>query len=371
MNKNLTVPFNDLHKNYVSLKSDIDLAIQEVINKSQFINGPQLQKFEKKFAQFCQIKYAAGCANGTAALHLALLACRIKPGDEVITTPMSFIATTEAITYVGAGIKFVDIDPKTYTLDVNKIEQAITKKTKAIIPVHLYGQSADMNPILEIAKANGLAVIEDAAQAHGALYKEHPVGSIGDVGCFSFYPGKNLGAFGDAGAVVTNSKEKSDFMRLLANHGRKDKYDHVIEGYNYRLDSIHAAVLGVKLKYLPHWIKKRQEIARQYSEALSALPIITPKIVDGNNHVFHLYVIMTKKRNELKEFLAGKGVQALVHYPTPIHLLKAYRHLEHKTGDFPVAERLGEQALSLPIYPEMSEPQIQKVIDCITLFFKQ
>ena len=361
------IPFVDLKAQYDSIKDEIDEAIQKVLNNTSFIMGEELIKLEEEFSSFCNTKYAIGVANGSDALILALRACGISKGDEIITVPHTFIATTEAITHVGGKINFVDINPKTYTIDVSKIEEKITNKTKAIIPVHLYGQPADMDPIIRLAEKYNLRIIEDAAQAHGAEYKGKKVGSIGEVGCFSFYPAKNLGAYGDAGMVVTNSEEVAEKIKLLRNHGRiTKKYEHEIEGYSSRLDNLQAAILRVKLKYLNKWNDRRRSNAKKYSELLSDIDgIITPYEADYAKHVYHLYVIRTENRDKLREKLKSEGVATGIHYPIPLHLQPAYNYLGYKRGDFPVTEEYSQEILSLPMYAELSEEQINEIVYCI------
>jgi len=363
------IPFVDLKAQYNSIKEEIDEAIQNVLNNTSFIMGEELKKFEEEFAQFCDVKCAIGVANGSDALVLALRACGIGEGDEVITVPHTFISTAEAISNVGGKVVFVDIDPKTYTIDVSKIEEKINKKTKAIIPVHLYGQPANMEPIVELAKKYNLKIIEDAAQAHGAEYKSKKVGSIGDVGCFSFYPGKNLGAYGDAGMVVTNNGGVAEKIKLLRNHGRiTKKYEHEIEGYSSRLDNLQAAILRVKLRHLNKWNESRRENARKYNELLSNINgIITPHEVEYAKHVYHLYVIRIEKegRDKLKEELKSKGVTTGIHYPIPLHLQPAYNYLGYKRGDFSVTEEASQEILSLPMFAELADEQIEEIAKLI------
>jgi len=362
------IPFVDLKAQYDSIKEEIDEVIQSVLNNTSFIMGEELKKFEDEFASFCNTKFAIGVANGSDALILALRACGIGKGDEVITVPHTFIATAEAISNVGGKVVFVDINPKTYTIDVSKTEEKITEKTKAIIPVHLYGQPADMDPIMELAKKYNLKVIEDAAQAHGAEYKGKKVGSIGDVGCFSFYPGKNLGAYGDAGMVVTNNEEIAEKIKLLRNHGRiTKKYEHEIEGYSSRLDNLQAAILKIKLKYLNQWNDMRRSNAKKYSELLSNISsIIIPYEADYAKHVYHLYVIRTEKgRDKLREELKYNGVATGIHYPIPLHLQPAYKYLGYKRGDFPITEECSQKILSLPMFAELNYEQIEKIVGVI------
>lgn len=361
------IPFVDLKAQYDSIKEEIDNSIQNVLNTTSFIMGEELKKFEEEFASFCNTRYAIGVANGSDALILALRACSIGEGDEVITVPHTFISTAEAISNVGGKVVFVDIDPKTYTIDISKMEEKINKKTKAIIPVHLYGQPADMDPIIELAKKYNLRIIEDAAQAHGAEYKGKKVGSIGDVGCFSFYPGKNLGAYGDAGMVITNNKKVAEQIKLLRNHGRiNKKYEHEIEGYSSRLDNLQAAILRVKLKYLNKWNESRRKNARRYNELLNSISgIITPYEDNYAKHVYHLYVIRTENRDKLREELKSEGVTTGIHYPIPLHLQPAYNYLGYKRGDFPVTEECSQNILSLPMYAELSDKQILKIVETI------
>ncbi len=365
------IPFVDLKAQYDSIKDEMDEAIQRVLNTTSFIMGEELIKFEKEFALFCNAKYAIGVANGSDALILALRACGIGEDDEVITVPHTFIATTEAITHVGGKVVFVDIDPKTYIIDVSKIEEKINEKTKAIIPVHLYGQPADMDPIIELAKKYNLKAIEDAAQAHGAEYKGKKVGSIGDVACFSFYPGKNLGAYGDAGMITTNSEEIAKKVKLLRNHGRiTKKYEHEIEGYSSRLDNLQAAILRVKLKYLNNWNDSRRNNAKKYNELLNnTAGIITPYEADYAKHVYHLYVIRTEERDKLREELKSKGIATGIHYPIPLHLQPAYNYLGHKKGNFPITEKASQEILSLPMFAELTEEQIEEIVEIIKNYY--
>ena len=361
------IPFVDLKAQYDSIKDEIDEAIQNVLNNTSFIMGEELKKFEEEFARFCNVKYAIGVANGSDALILALRACGIGEGDEVITVSHTFIATAEAISNVGGKVVFVDIDPKTYTIDTSKIEGKISNKTKAIIPVHLYGQPANMDPIMRLAKKYNLKVIEDAAQAHGAEYKEEKVGSIGDVGCFSFYPGKNLGAYGDAGMVVTNNEEIAEGIKLLRNHGRiNKKYEHEIEAYSSRLDNLQATILRVKLKYLNKWNDMRRKNAKRYNKLLSEMDdIIVPYEADYSKHVYHLYVIRAEGRDKLREELKSKGIATGIHYPIPLHLQPAYNYLGYKRGDFPVTEKASQEILSLPMFAELSDEQIEEIVKLI------
>jgi len=360
----MKVPFVDLKAQYFAIKAEIDQAIQNVILDSEFIGGKYVESFEKNFANYIGAQFCIGVGNGTDALFIALKELGVKKGDEVITAANSFIATSEAITMTGAKVVFVDCDEKTYNIDVRKIENAITEKTKAIIPVHLYGQPASMDKIFEIAKRYGLFVIEDAAQAHGAKYQSNNIGTTSDCACFSFYPGKNLGAYGDAGAIVTNNDELALRMRMFANHGRSEKYNHKFEGTNSRLDSLQAAVLDVKLKYLHTWNEKRRAIAKIYDSALKDI-VIVPKVQKGVIHVYHLYVIRIKKRERVRQLLAEKGIQTGIHYPVPLPFLEAYRYLKHRPEDFPVSYSLKDELLSLPIHGNMTDEEANYVTTCL------
>lgn len=369
----MKVPFSDLKSQYKSIKLEIDKVIQNVLDSASFILGKETEDFEKNFASFCGAKYCVGVSSGTSALHLALLATGIKSGDEVITAPNTFIATSEAIMHSGAKVKFADIDEKTYTLDADKLEKAITSKTKAIIPVHLFGQPCDIDKIIEIAKKHNLRIIEDCAQAHGAEYKKKKVPASG-IGCFSFFPGKNLGAYGDAGAVVTNDEKIAEKCRMFRDHGRKPgaKYEHAEEGFNHRIDAIQSAVLNVKLKYLDKWTEQKREIAKKYNELFKdCKEIISPYEAPYSKHVYHLYVIRTKERDKLMEFLKKNEIITGIHYPIPLHLQPAYKHLNLNAGSFPVAEKCSKEMLSLPIFPEMTEEQTKYVCEKIRGFFKE
>lgn len=366
------IPLVDLKAQLKTIYNQVDEAITRVITNTAFIGGKQVKEFESKFAKLCQAEYGIGVNSGTDALHLALRSCGVRQGDEVITVPNTFIATTEAITMVGAKIVFVDINPQSYTIDVTKIEERITTKTKAILPVHLYGQPADMDPILDLAKKYNLIVIEDAAQAHLSEYKGKRVGSIGDVTCFSFFPGKNLGAYGDAGMITTNNPDIAQRAAMLKDHGRKEKYSHQIEGYNSRLDGLQAAVLGVKLDYLTDWTLKRREIARRYNELLTGVTgIVTPAEMQYAKHAYHLYCLRTNQRDELLAALKSQGIEAGIHYPIPLHLQEAYSYCEYKAGDFPITEAYAQQILSLPIFPELSEQGIERIVNQIKAFFEK
>lgn len=369
----MNIPFVDLKSQYASIKDKIDKVMSEVVSKSAFIGGPYIESFENNFARSCNRNHCVGVGNGTDALYIALRALGIGPGDEVITAANSFIATSEAITMAGAKVVFVDINPQTYNIDVTRVEGKISYKTKAITPVHLYGQPAEMDEILEIANKYNLKVIEDAAQAHNALYKGREIGSLGDAACFSFYPGKNLGAYGDAGAIVTDDEELAIKARKIGNHGRSAKYNHEFEGVNSRLDGLQAAILDVKLKYLPEWTEARRKNAYLYNEYLKDTELVTPEEIDNVKAVYHLYVVRVKaeKRSELQEYLKSKGIATGIHYPIALPNLKAYEYLNHKESDFSEASRASKEIVSLPIFPELTESQIQYITDAIKDFLKR
>ncbi len=355
------VRFIDLRQQYGSIKEQIDGAIRRVIDSSSFSLGQEVELFEQEFAHFCGAEFAVGVSSGTDALHLALLACGVGDGDEVITVPNTFIATTEAVSMCGARPVFVDIDEDTYNIDVHHIEQAITDKTKAIVPVHLYGQPADMKTILDIARTHGLKVVEDACQAHGAMHKGKRVGSWGDAGCFSFYPSKNLGAFGDGGAVVTDNQEIAEVVKLLRHHGHRNKTVHEREGFCDRLHGLQAAILREKLQHLDQWNTMRKQNARLYGRFLSSDLIEAPISANGNDHVYHLYVIRVKDRDALRARLDEREIDSGIHYAVPLHLQPAYNRLGYRSGDFPVTERVTEEIVSLPMYPELADDQIKRV----------
>jgi dTDP-4-amino-4,6-dideoxygalactose transaminase len=365
------IPFVDLKTQYVGIKNEVNAAIQGVLETCQFTLGSEVAAFEEEFAAYCQAQYGIGVNTGTSALHLALLAAGIGPNNEVITVPFTFVATVAAIYYTGAKPVFVDIDPRTFTIDVKAIEGAITDKTKAIIPVHLYGQPADMDPILDIAKRHGLVVIEDAAQAHGAEYKGQRVGSLGDMGCFSFYPGKNLGAYGEGGMVVTNNDDYTRTIRMLRDWGAEQKYQHVLKGYNYRLEGIQGAVLRVKLRHLEAWTEARRAAAAHYSELLSGSGVPTPEAMSYARHVYHIYAIRTQQRSEWQQALQAKGIQTGIHYPIPVHLLPAYADLGYTRGDFPHSELAADEVLSLPMFAELSRAQCKEVSGAVTMLANQ
>ena len=366
----MNVPFLDLKAQYKGIKDEVHAAINEVIENTAFAGGPFVAKFEQEFAKFCNSKHAIGVGNGTDALWLSLIALGIGQGDEVITVPNTFIATTEAISLAGAIPVFVDVEDKTNNMNPALIEAAITKKTKAIIPVHLFGQTADMDPILAVAKKHGLYVVEDACQAHGAEYKGKKAGSMGSTGCFSFYPGKNLGAYGEGGAVVTNDDELAAKMRMFRDHGQAKKYYHAIIGWNARLDGIQGAVLSVKLKYLSAWNDARRKHAKDYTTGLSAVKdIIVPLEADYARHVYHIYAIRVKDRDKLMAYLTEKGISCGIHYPVPVHLQDAYSFLKKGEGSYPMAEKCASQYLSLPMFAELTDEQVAYVIEKIKEFY--
>lgn len=357
------IPFVDLKAQYLSIKSEIDAAVLNVLDSTQFILGSEVTALEAEFAQYCDTEYGIALNTGTSALHLALLAAGVGPGDEVITVPFTFVATVAAICYTGATPVFVDIDPVSYTIDVNQIEQAITERTKVILPVHLYGQPADMDPIMEIARRHGLVVIEDAAQAHRAEYKGRRVGSIGDVGCFSFYPGKNLGAYGEGGMAVTRNPEYAHTMKMLRDWGQESRYHHVLKGYNYRMDGIQGAILRVKLRYLDAWTEARRSHAAQYDHLLKDSSVKTPVALPYSYHVYHVYVVRAGDRSTLQQKLNEQGIQTGIHYPIPVHLQPAYADLGYQSGDFPHAEAAAQEVFSLPMYAELTSEQVNTVAE--------
>jgi dTDP-4-amino-4,6-dideoxygalactose transaminase len=358
----MRTPFVDLKSQYLAIKDELDEAIHNVIMDSAFIGGKYLKTFEQNFANYIGVKHCIGVGNGTDAIYAVLKTFGIGEGDEVITAANSFIATSEAITMTGAKVVFVDCDNETYNIDVQKIEKTIINKTKAILPVHLYGQPVDMDPIIKIAQKHGLYIVEDSAQAHGAEYKDRKAGTIAQVACFSFFPGKNLGAYGDAGAIVTNDEKLAEKARMFANHGRKEKHNHEFEGINSRLDGLQAAILDVKLKYLEKWIERRRAIAKIYDEELKEI-VITPSVLPDVRHVYHLYVIRVKNRDKVREFLADKEIYTGIHYPIPLPYLKAYSYLGHKPEDFPVTFSIKDEILSIPIHGNMPDNQVEYVIE--------
>jgi dTDP-4-amino-4,6-dideoxygalactose transaminase len=368
----MNVPFVDLKAQYNSIRYEVASAIQNVLEATAFAGGPFVARFEEEFARFCGTRHAICVGSGTSALWLALLAHGVGPGDEVITVPNTFIATAEAISRTGAMPVFVDVDEKSQLMNPALLEAAITSRTRAIIPVHLFGRTADMDQIVAIARGHNLLVVEDACQAHGALFGGRRAGSIGDAGCFSFYPGKNLGAYGEGGAVTTNSDEVARRVAVLRDHGQSEKYRHSLIGWNDRMDGIQGSILGAKLKYLEGWNRARRHNARLYSELLNDVEEIrTPEAGGEGEHIFHVYVIRVRERDELQRYLASKDVSCGIHYPVPIHLQDAYESLGLKKGSFPVAERCAETILSLPMFPELTEEQIAYVASQIKAFMAQ
>ncbi len=366
-----SVPLVDLSAQYASIRPEIDAAIHSVITRSAFIMGPDVREFEAHFAAYCTAGFAVGVASGTAALDLTLRACGVGPGDEVITAAHTFIATAEAISAVGARPVFVEIDPQTYNLNPDAAAAALTPATRAILPVHIYGQPADMTRIMEIARASDLVVVEDAAQAHGASWRGRRVGTLGHAACFSFYPGKNLGAYGDAGAVTTDNARIAEQVSLLRNHGRHSKYLHDIKGFGERIDTLQAAILAVKLRYLEAWTAARRRLAARYTELLADLAgeIVLPSVHPDAEPVWHLYVIRTPQRDALLEHLNRHGVGAGIHYPTPLHLQPAYADLGYVRGNLPITEAVADTCLSLPIFPEMTNAQQEHVVTTLRAFF--
>ena len=355
------IPILDLAAQYRELKSEIDAAIARVFQSSQFVLGQETAAFEEEFAAYCGVKHALGVNSGTSALHLALLAAGIGPGDEVITVPFTFFAPTATIGYVGATPVYVDIDPRTFNMDVQQIEAAVTERTRAILPVHLYGQPADMDPILDIARRHKLVVIEDVAQAHGAEYRGRRTGGIGDIGCFSFYPTKNLGAAGEGGMVATNNPEYARTVRMLRSWGEESRYYPVLKGYNYRLQGIQAAILRVKLRKLEPWTEARRAHAAAYDRLLEDVDVICPATIADARHVYCLYTIQADDRDGLQQRLEAAGIQTAVHYPLPIHLMPAYSDARYKLGDFPAAEACARSVLSIPVFEHLSSAQVEQV----------
>jgi dTDP-4-amino-4,6-dideoxygalactose transaminase len=359
------IPYLDLHSQYNTIRKEALASLEEVCESTRFAQGPITAEFEKAFADYCGVEHCVSVNSGTSALHLAMRLLDIGPGDEVITVSMTFIATTWAISYAGANPIFVDIDPERRTMDPGRLEKAITPRTKAILPVHLFGQPADMEPILHIAGRHGIPVIEDAAQAHGALYKGRRAGQIGVIGCFSFYPGKNLGAYGEGGALVTNDSRFAERARALRDHGQSQRYYHDEIGYNYRMDSFQAAILNIKLGKLDEGNAARARHARAYTELLKDAPVKTPTFFEDSTSVWHCYVIECDERDRVRGLLAELGVETGIHYPVPIHLQRAYDFLGHRPGDFPVSEEFSRRCLSLPMYPEMTNAQVSAVAQAL------
>ena len=360
------IPYLDLKAQYHSIKTEIDAAVMRVLESTQYILGEEVAAFEREFAGYCQASQAIGVNSGTSALHLALLAAGIGPGDEVITVPFTFVATVSAICYTGATPVFADIEPDYFTMDPSKIEAAITPKTKAIMPVHLYGQPADMDPIMEIARRRGLTVIEDAAQAHGSDYHGRRCGSIAEIAGFSFYPGKNLGAYGEGGAITTTRADVAATCRTLRDWGQEKRYEHRLKGFNYRMDGIQGAILRVKLRHLEAWTERRRQVAEWYAAALDPDSVRLPKARPGCRHVYHVYAVRTDDRENLRDVLGKQGIQTGVHYSIPVHLQPAHADLGYHAGDFPVAEQVAREVLSLPMFPEMTREQVQAVAEAVS-----
>ena len=360
------IPLVDLGAQYQIIKADVRRAIDRVLESSQYVLGPEVAAFEEEFAACCRVEHAIGVNSGTSALHLALLAAGVGPGDEVITVPFTFIATAAAVAYTGATPVFVDVDPVSYNMDPTPLEAAITPRTRAIMPVHLYGQPADMDPIMAVAARHNLTVIEDAAQAHGAEYRGRRAGSIGHIGCFSFYPAKNLGAYGEGGAITTNDAAIAHRLRLLRDWGTESKYHHEVLGYNYRLETLQAAILRVKLRHLEAWTEARRAHASRYDELLAGGLVGVPRARADSRHVYHIYAVRTSQRAELQQALGAAGIQTGIHYPIPVHLQPAFAALGHGPGSFPHAESAAREVLSLPMFAELTDEQILAVAAAVT-----
>jgi dTDP-4-amino-4,6-dideoxygalactose transaminase len=359
------IPFLDLKAQYASIEREVLDAVSQTLTSAQYALGKEVAAFEEEFAAYSGGRLGVGVNSGTSALHLALLAAGVGPGDEVITVSCTFVATVAAIDYAGARPVFVDVDPATLNMDTSKLEEAITERTKAIVPVHLHGQSADLDTILDIARRNDLVVIEDAAQAHAGEYKGRRVGSIGDLGCFSFYPGKNLGACGEAGIVVTNNEEYAEKIRMLRDWGQERKYHHVYKGFNYRMEGMQGAVLRVKLRHLDAWTEARRRHASSYDEFLANSSIRTPVQADYARHVYHVYAVRIPERDAIQEALQARGIQTAIHYPIPVHLQKAYKEFGYSRGDLPVTEQAATELLSLPMFPELRRNQVAEVCEVL------
>jgi dTDP-4-amino-4,6-dideoxygalactose transaminase len=369
--KALPVPYLDLPAQMRGIRKEIDAAIARTLDNCSFCLGPDVVQFEKDFAKFCGAEHCVAFNSGTSALHVAMILLGIGRDDEVITTPCTFVATSWAISYVNAKPVYVDVDDATFNLKPELVERAITKRTKAIMPVHLYGHPADLDPLLKICKKHNLPLIEDACQAHGAKYKGKVVGTFGEISCYSFYPGKNLGAYGEGGALVTNNAAYAARARALREHGSTQRYYHDEVGFNYRMEGIQGAVLGIKLKHLDKWTRERRRVAHRYHESLADTPLQLPMEADYAESAYHLYVVRHPQRDDLKKHLEANKVGCALHYPLSLHLQKCYAHLGYKAGDFPVAEKAARECLSLPIFPEMTEAQIERVSEVIHEFFRQ
>ncbi len=359
------VPLLDLAAQYANLRDDVLRSLSDVADSATYVLGPKVAEFERSFAAYVGAKHCVAVNSGTSALHLALLGAGVGPGDEVITVPMTFIATCWAVSYVGATPVFVDVDPVTYTMNVEQLERCITPRTRAILPVHLYGQPADLAPLLDISRRYGIPLIEDAAQAHGAAYHGRRAGSFGQSGCFSFYPGKNLGAYGEGGAVVTDDDVIAKRLRALRDHAQEQRYHHSEIGFNYRMDAFQGAVLNLKLQHLDNWTRSRRLLAARYVEFLEGLPLALPVEAIGRDHVWHLFVVLHPDRDRIRNELASRGIHTGLHYPVPVHLQPAYKALGFGPGAFPVAERVARECLTLPLFPEMTVPQQDRVIDAL------
>lgn len=366
----INIPFGNLSRQYKVYKEEIDAILQEVLNNGNFILGENVKKFEEEFATYCGCNFAVGVGSGTEALHLALLACKIGNNDEVITVANTATPTISAIRFAQATPVFVDVDEETYNINPKLIKKKINKRTRAIIPVHLYGNPCNMTEILKVAKSNNLKVIEDCAQAHGAEFQGKKVGGFGDAGCFSFYPSKNMGAYGDAGIVVTNQDDIARNLKLLRNYGQEERCSSVIEGFNSRLDEIQAALLRFKLKKLDKWNKKRISISNKYMDSFKDLDVICPKSYVESKHVYHLYVLRIKNREDFINYLGQNGIKSLIHYPIPIHLQPAYRKLVIKKDTLPITENISEEVVSIPIYPELIEREVDYIVKRITEYFR-
>lgn len=364
------IPPIDLKREYISIKDEVDAAVARVLESGRYILGDEVRTFEEEFATYCGVAHAVGVGSGTDALHLALAACDVDPGDEVITVPHTAVATVAAIELSGAEPVLVDIDPIRYTLDPGQLEAAVTSRTRAVVPVHLYGCPADLDPIIEVARRHNLFVIEDCAQAHGAQYRSRRVGSWGHVAAFSFYPTKNLGAYGDGGMIVTEDPELAERARLLRQYGWRERYVSSLKGLNSRLDELQAAILRVKLRHLEEWVARRRLLARFYDQRLAGSGIITPYEPDDAAHAYHLYVVRCSRRDELRSFLRAQGIASLIHYPVPVHLQPAYRDLGYEAGAFPAAEAAAREVISLPLYPELREEEATNVADAVIAFTK-
>jgi dTDP-4-amino-4,6-dideoxygalactose transaminase len=362
----IKVPYLDLKAQYRSIKSEIDEAIARVLESCQFVLGPEVAAFENEFAAYCATTDCIAVNSGTSALHLALLAAGVGPGDEIITVPFTFVASVATILYTGAKPVLVDIEPRTFNMNPAAIQAAISPRTKAIMPVHLYGHPADMDFIMDVARKLGLIVIEDAAQAHGARYKGRPVGSIGDIACFSFYPAKNLGAYGEGGAVTTSNPAYAEKIRSLRDWGQDRKYHHVLHGYNYRLEAIQGAILRVKLRHLETWTEARRRIVEKYGDLLADADVVLPVEMEWARHVYHLFTVRSKNRDATQAALLNQGIQTGVHYATPVHLQPAYQDLGYGLGSLPESEKTAKEVLSLPMYPELTDAQLETVAEALT-----